>query len=124
MLSAGIASLMLLFAPLLAMKIMPEVTLLPVLPYALFYCFLISGVAHYFVVKSVESQSKNFINVFMGTMGIKLMFFFGFIILYSFTHRKEAVPFLVWFMIYYIVFTALDVVFLLIQNNQMLSKSK
>jgi phosphotransferase system glucose/maltose/N-acetylglucosamine-specific IIC component len=83
------------------------------------YCYLISAVAHLFVVKSIAKQSKNFINVFMGSLGIKLMFFFAFIILFSFTHRSQAVPFLIWFMVYYLVFTTLDVVFLLIQNNQM-----
>jgi len=124
MLTAGMASLLLLFAPYVAAKINPAWPLLPILPIVVMYCFVISAIAHYFVVKAIASQSKGFINVFMGGLGVKLMLFFAFIILYSFTHKNEAVVFLVWFMIYYLVFIAIDVAFLLVQNSQLETQYK
>jgi hypothetical protein len=118
MLVAGLAALLGIYAPYLLKQLKPETILLPILPFTVLYVFVISSVGHFFVSKSLDGNPKGFINVFMAVMGLKLLFYFAYLIIYVFTHKSNAVPFLIWFMVYYVVFTAFDISFLLFQNSK------
>ncbi len=118
MLVAGFAALLGIYAPYLFKQLKPESILLPILPFTVLYVFVISALGHFFVSKSLEGNPKGFINVFMAVMGLKLLFYFAYLIIYVFTHKPSAVPFLLWFMVYYIVFTVIDLGFLLFQNSK------
>ena len=118
MLVSGSVALLCIAAPFIAHQLVPDLVLLPVLPFSVLFIFLASSVSHYFVSNAISGRPQSFINVFMGSMGIKLALYFAFIIIYVFTHNSDAVSFLLWFMTYYVVFTGLDIGFLLSQNSK------
>lgn len=117
-LTAGIASLVLLFSGYGVLYFQWPMPVPSVLPYALLYVFVVSSIGHLIVLRALVSKKQRFSAVFMGITGVKLLLYFAFVILYSFTHKDSAVGFLIWFMIYYLVFTAIDVVFLLNSNSK------
>ena len=118
MLAAGTTALIGIYAPYLLQQVKPETTILSVFPYTVFFIFIASAVGHFFLSKALDKNPKTFINLFMAVMGIKLFVYFGFLIVYVFTHKTTAVPFLIWFMIYYGMFMVIDLAFLLTQNSK------
>lgn len=74
---------------------------------------VLTALIHFLLIKlSTQSHSK-FSSRFILITGIKMIFYLFFIISYSFLNPKQAVSFLVSFMVLYIAYTAFEVIIIL-----------
>ena len=76
----------------------------------LIYFAVISFVFHYGLVRSSVGRPQNFIRYYMAATTIKLFIHLGVILAYALTHKSNAIPFIISFMVAYAVFTAFEVV--------------
>ena len=76
----------------------------------LIYYSVISFSFHYGLVKSSVGRPQNFIRYYMAATTIKLFVHLGVILVYALTHRSNAIPFIISFMVAYAIFTAFEVV--------------
>jgi len=74
----------------------------------------ITVVTHYFLMQAGKKRVQKFINSFMIATTIKLMIFFFSIVIYAFTHRAEAAPFIISFFALYLCNTVLEILEILI----------
>lgn len=74
------------------------------------YFAVISFAFHYGLVRSSVGRPQNFIRYYMAATTIKLFIHLGVILVYALTHRSNAIPFIVSFMVAYAIFTAFEVV--------------
>jgi len=81
--------------------------------YIFFFFVSLTAAIHYFLVKASQQRIAKFTTNFMLATTIKLMLYLFFILIYVFTHRQRAVPFLFFFLSLYFLFTVFEVVALL-----------
>jgi hypothetical protein len=94
-------------------QFLPENYLSPVLPFLLPFFFSATAIFYNYLVKSSEKKFTSFVNRFMLTTFIKLMLFMAVLLIYVFTHKDDAVPFILSFFILYVLYTVFEVVALL-----------
>ncbi len=85
----------------------------PALPFLFPFFFSASIIVFYFLVKSTEKKFGSFINRFMLTTFLKLMIYMTVLLLYIFTHKEDAVPFIIAFFILYLSYTVFEVIAML-----------
>ncbi len=78
-------------------------------PYILIFLFLFSWATFYITAKSMEEKISHFANTYMIINFLKLFIFSLFILAYAYLNKADAVSFILTFFIYYIFFTALEV---------------
>lgn len=71
---------------------------------------LVNGSVFAFVMRARQRDPKKFATFFMGTTVVKLVIYFVVILAVAFSNVAMAKPFLITFLIYYIVFTFLETV--------------
>jgi hypothetical protein len=74
------------------------------------YFSVVSFGFHYGLVKSSVGRPQNFIRYYMAATTFKLLIHLSVILIYALTHKSNAIPFMISFMIAYAVFTAFEVV--------------
>jgi hypothetical protein len=79
--------------------------------FTLIYFFLLTLGFHYGLMQSVRGRPQNFVRYFMGGTTLKLLLHLSVIIIYSLTHRKEAMNFILSFFILYLFFTIYEMRF-------------
>lgn len=79
-------------------------------PVLLLVIFLITVLFHRYLIRSIGESNKKFPVKFLGATGIKMGFYIILIIMYVVFDRENAVPFLLVFMIIYLIFTIFEVV--------------
>ena len=95
-------------------RLLPGKYVTPTLPFVLIFFFLITVAAYYFLLKTKDKKFSTFVNVFMMTIFLRLMLYLGVIVFYSFIiNRKDAVAFISWFFIYYLLYTIFETVYIL-----------
>jgi hypothetical protein len=92
---------------------LPESYFSPALPFLFPFFFSATAIFYSYLVKSSEQKFNRFVNRFMLTTFIKLMLFMAVLLCYVFTHKDEAVPFILSFFILYVAYTVFEVVALL-----------
>ncbi len=89
---------------------LPSAFITPALPYLLLFFFAIASVSHYFQIKAGEKSFIRFTSSYMLVTFIKLILLMSVLLLYVFNNRKDAIPFIVWFFLFYILFSAFEVI--------------
>jgi hypothetical protein len=82
-------------------------------PVLLLVIFLITILFHRYLIRSVGESNRKFPAKFLGATGIKMGLYMILIIIYVILDRENAVPFLLVFMIVYLIFTIFEVVSIL-----------
>jgi hypothetical protein len=85
----------------------------PALPFLFPFFFSMTAIVFNYLVKSTEKKFNRFANRFMLTTFIKLFVYMAVLLVYVFTHKEDAVPFILAFFILYVAYTVFDVVILL-----------
>ncbi len=86
---------------------------LPVFWIILFGMALFTAILHIILVKLTSYNISKFSSRFILITGIKMILFLAIIVSYSFLNTNKAVPFLISFLILYILFTTFEVVLIL-----------
>ncbi len=79
-------------------------------PVLLLVIFLINVLFHRYLIRSAERSNRKFPIKFMGATGIKMGLYLNLIILFVVFDRENTVPFLLVFMIIYVIFTIFELV--------------
>ena len=90
--------------------IMPAGYFSPVLPLLFPFFFAVTLIVFYFLAKSAEKKFSSFINRFMLATFFKLTVYMAVLLAYVFTHKEDAVNFIISFFILYVAYTAFEVV--------------
>jgi hypothetical protein len=96
-----------------AMYILPLKYITPMLPYLVLF-FLVTGLAvFYFFSRAVTKRFSMFTNYFMIATTLKIMLYLTVIVTYTFSHRSDAITFILTFFLLYLSYTAFEVVWML-----------
>lgn len=96
-----------------AMYLLPLKYITPVLPYLVIF-FLGTGLAvYYFFSRAVTKRFSMFTNYFMIATTLKIMLYLAVIVIYAFSHRSDAITFIITFFLLYLCYTAFEVVWML-----------
>jgi hypothetical protein len=82
----------------------------PAIPWLLIFFVLISNLVYYLQLKSTQSRTTQFVNVALISTGFKLLLFLMIIVVYALLNRSDAVNFIFAFLIFYLIFTPLEVI--------------
>lgn len=81
--------------------------------YIIGFIFAFTLLVFYQLTKSLEGKLSRFFNVFMLLNFFKLMLYLVVIVGYALLNREGAIPFIITFFVYYLVFTVYEIVALL-----------
>jgi hypothetical protein len=98
--------------------ILPANYFSPVLPLLFPFFFSMTIIVFNYLLKSREKKFSQFVNRFMLTTFIKLMAYLAVLLAYVFTHKSDAVPFILSFFILYVAYTVFEVVKMLKLSNR------
>lgn len=101
-----------------AMFVLPANYITPMLPYLLIFFLIISLAVYYFIEKATAQRFSMFINYFMIATMAKILIYLSIIILYAFTFKYDAIPFVLTFFIFYAGYTTFEVVWMLRMREQ------
>ncbi len=116
-----IFSLIIMIISLAVSYFIPKIYITPSLPYLIIFFFSVTAVVYYYIIKASEQRFARFVTVFMLTTFLKLMLYLTVLLIYIFLiSRKNSVPFIAAFFIYYLLFTIFETVYILIvtKNNK------
>ncbi|MBZ0243287.1 MAG: hypothetical protein K8F24_08755 [Bacteroidales bacterium] len=103
-----IAAALAAIVTLLVNSFLPEWTT-PAWPYLLIF-FLAANFSLYLLyVRAIEKKMSSFTNFFMLATFLKLLLYLVVIVVYLLFNREDVVPFVLTFLVYYILFTVLEV---------------
>jgi uncharacterized membrane protein YoaK (UPF0700 family) len=98
--------------------ILPATYFSPVLPLLFPFFFSVIVIVFSYLLKSREKKFNQFVNRFMLCTFIKLMIYLAVLLAYVFTHKEDAVPFILSFFILYVAYTVFEVIKMLQINKQ------
>lgn len=101
-----------------AMYLLPVNYITPMLPYLLVFFLIISLAVYYFIEKASAKRFSMFTNYFMIATMLKILTFLTIIILYAFTNKYDAIPFILTFFLFYVGFTTFEVIWMLRMREQ------
>lgn len=78
-------------------------------PWLLVFLYGVNIVLYYLFIRNKTKKVSSFANFFMLATFLKLILYLAVIVIYLLSNKEEAAPFLISFLAYYIVFTALEV---------------
>ena len=85
----------------------------PALPYLFPFFFAFTILMFNFLIKSNNKKFNSFVNRFMIVTLLKLMIYMAVLVIYVFSNKPDAVPFILSFFLLYLAYTAFEVVALL-----------
>ena len=85
-------------------------TLFPIVP---FFLFAVTATVHIYLVKASENDPRKFTRRYLGAMGIKLLIYVLFLIVFLLLNAIHAIPFSVSFLVCYAAFTLVEVIAIL-----------
>lgn len=92
---------------------LPENYFSPVLPFLFPFFFAVTIIVFGFLIKSAGNKFNRFVNRFMMATFLKLMIYMAVLVAYVFTHKYDAIPFILSFFILYVAYTFFEVIALL-----------
>ncbi len=78
-------------------------------PFILLFFVLTNSILYFFYLRIHSRKVSSFANFFMLTTSAKLIFYLIVIVVYLYFNRDEAVPFVLSFFLYYVVYTVFEV---------------
>jgi len=90
--------------------LMPKNLITPTLPFLTSFFFAITLLSHYLQIKASQKTFARFTSNFMMITFLKLMILMAVLLLYVLTHRSDAIPFIIWYFVLYVCFTAYEVI--------------
>lgn len=94
----------------------------PAMPYLILLSASVTLIFHYIILKASEKKFSRFISYFMIATVLKLLLYIIIIFLYVYLNRSDTLPFVVTFLLLYIIFSVFEIINLL-QLQSPLSKS-
>ncbi|MGD0710617.1 MAG: hypothetical protein ABR968_05490 [Bacteroidales bacterium] len=94
-------------------RFLPESYFSPVLPFLFPFFFSATALFYSYLIKSSEQKFNRYVNRYMLATFVKLMLFMAVLLFYVYTHKDDAVPFILSFFILYVAYTVFEVVALL-----------
>jgi len=86
---------------------------LPIFWFLLFFIAILTTTFHLYLIRLSKKEFPKFSSNFILISGIKMMIYLVFIISYSFLNPKQAVTFLISFLILYFLYTFFEVIMLI-----------
>ncbi len=93
--------------------VMGKAMLTPVLPFLFCFFTAVTLISYYLQLKSTNERFIRYVNAYMLITAGKLLLYALVIIGYVFTHRGDAVPFMIAFFILYLCYTIFEVITLI-----------
>ena len=98
--------------------LIPPTYISPALPYLLVFFTAATLISFYFIQKKIEASPSGFVTAFMANSIIRLLLYLVIIVVYAFTHKYDAVNFIISFFILYLIFTTFEVYFFLKKKKE------
>jgi hypothetical protein len=89
--------------------LLPANFITPALFFLLPFFFAITVLSHYMQLKTIKKSFARFTSNFMMITFLKLIVLMAVLLLYVLTHRNDAIPFIIWYFIFYLCFTTFEV---------------
>ena len=102
----GIASYALTF-------ILPENYITPALPYLILFFFSINLLVHLRLRKAEEKKIRRFVSSYMLFTFLRFFLYLIVILAYAFINRPDAIPFIITFFIFYMIFSVYELITIL-----------
>ncbi len=80
-----------------------------ILPFVLLFIFLFTTVIHAILLKTARKEPKKLVNRFLMLTGLKMMIYLFIMIIYLIISKQDSAPFLLTFLIVYLVFTIFEI---------------
>ena len=90
--------------------LLPPAYITPVLPYMIIFFFLVTHAIHYILLIASEKRTSKFVNYFMLTTFLKLVFYIIIMIVYALLNKSDAIPFFITYFILYVAFTTFELI--------------
>lgn len=84
-----------------------------ILPFVLLFIFLFTTVIHTILLKTARKKPKKLVNRFLMLTGLKMMIYLLFMIIYLVISKQDSAPFLLTFLIVYLVFSIFEILSIL-----------
>jgi hypothetical protein len=94
---------------LVVFNFVPEAFHTQTWPFVLLFFVLTNSILYFFYLRIHSRKVSSFANFFMLTTSAKLIFYLIVIVVYLYFNRDEAVPFVLVFFLYYVVYTVFEV---------------
>ena len=93
---------------------------LNIFPYIIIFFLLIAIIFHTIIVRLSKRNIARFSSYYMLSTTVKLLTYIVFIVIYLLSNRQHAIPFVVYFFVLYVFYTAFEVILVLpeIKNKQ------
>ncbi len=79
-------------------------------PFIILYFFLFGSFQHFKLLKSAKKSPQAFNTNYMAWFGIKMFFNLSFVIIYALLNRSQALSFVLFFAVCYMVYTTFEVI--------------
>ncbi|MDR0970616.1 MAG: hypothetical protein LBM67_08795 [Lentimicrobiaceae bacterium] len=79
-------------------------------PYLMVFFIIVNLILYKLSDKAKQKDMTKFSTVFIGTSFLKLLLYFAIIFFYSLLNKEDAIPFLITFFVYYVIYTIVEVV--------------
>lgn len=103
-------TLILMFLSLIASHIFPELYISSAFPYILVFYYITTLLIILILARSIQKRASYFVNSYMIITFVKLLLFSFVAMAYLFINKKDAIPFVVTFIVYYLFYAIFEVV--------------
>ena len=79
-------------------------------PFQLVLIAAVTTIGHLWIIRASEQNTVKFTTAFMGSATLKLMTYLFFMLIYLWNDHSQAIPFVLTFMILYLIFTIFEVI--------------
>lgn len=92
---------------------LPRVDMTPVYLYLIAFMYAVNFLLFAKLSQAIQNKPNRFINAYMLMNFGKLFLYIAIIAIYVFMYRNDAIPFTITFFVYYVLFTAYEIISLL-----------
>ena len=85
----------------------------PLFPVVPFFLFAVTATVHIYLVRASENDARKFTSRYLGAMGVKLLIYILFLIVFLVLDTIHAIPFIISFLVCYVAFTLVEVIAIL-----------
>ena len=103
-------TLILVFLTVMVSLIFPSIHVTPVFPYILVFYYVVTLAIFLILGRSMQKRIRYFVNTYMIITFAKLILFSLVVLGYLLLNKKDAIPFVVTFIIYYLFYAIFEVV--------------
>ena len=114
----AITTIVVIAAGMLLFTNIPAEYYSPAFPFIVGCFFFATIIVFYYMLKAVNKRPARFVNVFMLTTMLKLMLYLAVMVVYVLLNRADAKPFILTYLVLYIIYTVLEVGSILKVNKE------